>query len=159
MPSKGTILKFKNYHRGERVPFMIYLDTESLTEKIQSCEPDPEKSYTKKYQKHQIFGFSYHIICFDDSVYKLVSRTYTGPNASKILVEWLEKDAKIIANIPKKDMIFGKEEREHYNKQTKCWICEKEFNDDGNIKNVKVRDHCHFTGRYRGAAHNLCNFK
>ena len=71
-------------------------------------------------------------------------------------MEWLEKDAKIIANIPKKDIIFGKEEREHYNNQTKCWICEKEFNDD---KNVKVRDHCHFTDRYRGAAHNLCNVK
>ena len=129
MPSKGSILKFKTYHRRERVPFVIYLDTESLTEKIQSCEPNPEISYTKKYQKHRIFGFSYFIKCFDDSVYKPVLRTYTGPNASKILVEWLEKDAKIIANIPKKDIIFGKEEREHYNKETKCWICE-EFNDD-----------------------------
>ena len=157
MPSKGSILKFKNYHRRERVPFMIFLDTESLTEKIQSCEPIPEISYTKKYQKHRIFGFSYLIKCFDDNVYKPVLRTYTGPNASKILVEWLEKDAKIIAKIPKKDIIFGKEEREHYNKQTKCWVCEKEFNDD--IKNNKVRDHCHFTGRYRGAAHNLCNLK
>ena len=47
-----------------------------------------------------------------------------------------------------------KKERKHYNKQTKCWICEGEFNDD---KDVKVRDHCHFTGRYRGAAHNKCN--
>ena len=74
-------------------------------------------------------------------------------------MEWLEKDAKIFANIPKKDIIFGKEEREHYNNQTKCWICEKEFNDNGNIKNNKVRDHCHFTGRYRGAAHNLRNLK
>ena len=31
----------------------------------------------------------------------------------------------------------------------------KEFNDD----DYKVRDHCHFTGRYRGAAHNSCNLK
>ena len=53
MPGKGTILNFINYHRGERVPFMIYVDTESLTEQIQSCEPDPEKSYTKKYQRKE----------------------------------------------------------------------------------------------------------
>ena len=37
--------------------------------------------------------------------------------------------------------------------ETKCWICKKEFNDD------KVRDHCHFTGRYRGAAYNSCNLR
>ena len=48
-------------------------------------------------------------------------------------------------------MIFGKEETAQFNKETKCWICKGELNDD------KVRDHCHFTGRYRGAAHNKCN--
>ena len=110
MPGKGTILKFKNYHMSEKAPFMIYADTESLTKRIQSCEPDPEKIYTKKYQKHEIISFSYYIKCFDDTVYIPVLRTYTGPDASKIFVEWLEKDIKIIANIPKKNMIFGKEE-------------------------------------------------
>ena len=53
-------------------------------------------------------------------------------------------------------MIFGKEEAERFNKETKCWICKKEFNDD---KDFKVRDNCHFTGRYRGSAHNSCNLK
>ena len=158
MPGKGTILKFINYHRGERVPFTIYVDTESLTEQIQSCEPDPEKSYTKKYQKHKIISFSYYIKCFDDMVYKPVLRTYTGPDASKTLVEWLESDIRLIAKIPKKDIIFGKEEAKQFNKETKCWICKGEFN-DGDKKNVKVIDHCHFTDRYRGAAHNSCNFK
>ena len=156
MPDEGTILKFKNYHMSERVPFMIYANTESLTRKIQSCEADPEKSYTKKYQKHELISFSYYIKCFDDMVYEPVMRSYTGPNASKIFVEMLEKDIKIIANIPKKNMIFGKEEEERFNRETKCWICKGEFNDD---KNIKVRDHCHFTGRYRGAAHNSCNLK
>ena len=66
----------------------------------------------------------------------------------------LEEDIKIITNIPEKKIIFGKEEKERYEKETKCWICKEEFNDD---KHVKVRDHCHFTGRYRGAAHNKCN--
>ena len=45
--------------------------------------------------------------------------------------------------------------------QLQCWICEGEFNDipdeKGYKKIKKVWDHCHFTGRYRGAAHHLCN--
>ena len=38
----------------------------------------------------------------------------------------------------------------------KCHICLKEFNDP---RNRKVRDHCHYTGLYRGVAHNNCNLK
>ena len=158
MPEEGTILKFKNYHRGEKVPFTIYVDTESLTKQIQTCEPDPGKSYTKKYQKHEIISFSYYIKCFDDTVYKPVLRTYTGPDAAKIFLEWLAKDIKIIANIPKKDIIFGKEEKERFNKETNCWMCKGEFKKD-DYRKIKVKDHCHFTGRYRGAAHSSCNLK
>ena len=31
--------------------------------------------------------------------------------------------------------------------------------DDHNKKYHKVRDHCHYTGRYRGTAHNICNLR
>ena len=27
------------------------------------------------------------------------------------------------------------------------------------IKKQKVRDHCHYTGKYRGAAYNICNLR
>ena len=36
-----------------------------------------------------------------------------------------------------------------------CFICEKPFGNDKNA--IKVRDHCHYTGKYRGATHNACN--
>ena len=51
-------------------------------------------------------------------------------------------------------MIFTKEDRSAFEKATVCWVCQKEFGES-----KKVRDHCHFSGKYRGAAHNLCNLK
>ena len=152
MPKKGDILKFENYYKGERLPFIIYADTESLIKPIQSCEPS---SYTKKYQKHEPISFSFYIKCFDDNVFEPRLRSYTGKDAMQKFVEWLEKDIKIIANIPEKKMIFKIQEQQQYEKETKCWICKGKFKED----DKKVRDHCHFTGRYRGAAHNSCNLK
>ena len=43
------------------------------------------------------------------------------------------------------------EDEEIYNNSHICWICKQELNMD------KVRDHCHVTGKFRGAAHNKCN--
>ena len=42
-----------------------------------------------------------------------------------------------------------------------CYICKKGFStdDDGNKKFSKVRHHCHYTGKYRGAAHSICNLR
>ena len=54
-------------------------------------------------------------------------------------------------------MIFGAEGKEQFYKATKCWICNEKFVDYA--ENYKVRDHCHFTGRFRSAAHNTCNLR
>ena len=153
MPKKGDIVKFKNYCNSEKVPFIIYADTEALIKPIQSCTPDSQNSYTKKYQKHEPISFSYYIKCFDDEIYEPVLRSYTGVDAMEKFINSLEEDVKVIANIPKKKMIFNKEEAERFNKENKCWICKEDLDND------KVRDHCHFTGRYRGATHNSCNLK
>ena len=37
-------------------------------------------------------------------------------------------------------------------------MCKKEFNNNDK-KNYKVRDHCHYTGKYIGAVHNVCNLR
>ena len=51
-----------------------------------------------------------------------------------------------------KPCILTKEEEKEFQYATICHICEEKiYNKD------KVRDHCHFTGKYRGAAHNQCN--
>ena len=37
--------------------------------------------------------------------------------------------------------------------KTKCWVCVNDYVDN----DVKERDLCHFTGKYRGSAHRDCN--
>ena len=49
-----------------------------------------------------------------------------------------------------------KEEKKH-NKQKVSHICKKRFSTDDSNKKYKVKDHCHYTGKYRGAAYDICN--
>ena len=66
----------------------------------------------------------------------------------------MEEDVKIISELGNEKMIITEEEEEQFKQATNCWICGKLLNLDD-----RVRDHCHYTGRYRGAAHNICNLK
>ena len=158
MPPSNTYLRFNKFHHSEKAPFAVYADFESLIKPLDNCDPDPNKSYTKKYQKHEPISFSYYILCSIDGVYKPVLRKYTqtkpeDANAMDVFIKWLEEDVKAIANIEPKQMIFMEEDKKHFNNASDCWICGEELGND------RVRDHCHFTGRYRGPAHNKCNLK
>ena len=83
----------------------------------------------------------------------------------KIFCEGLKDQAMKIINYEKKEMIpLTNEEIESYENREICHICEKEFCTDKNNKKEfklkrKVRDHCHYTGKYRGAAHSICNLR
>ena len=46
-----------------------------------------------------------------------------------------------------------KEEEERFQLANSCWICDKLFDVEDEI----VRDYCHITGKYGGAAHFSCN--
>ena len=57
MPTKkNSILKFKHHFKKLPLPFIIYADFECFTIPVNSCQPNPEKSYTKTYQKHEPSG-------------------------------------------------------------------------------------------------------
>ena len=58
------------------------------------------------------------------------------------------------------------ENKSDFRQSTSCHICgrkykleELEENPKDTKKNIRVRDHCHITGKYRGSAHNDCNLK
>ena len=155
-------IKFNHFHKKMRVPFVVYADFECFTEKIDTCQPEEGKSFTNQYQKHSPSGFSYLIKCFDDDILAPHLRHYTAEspddNIPRLFIESLEKDIKEIYNKFKKPkkMVMTREDRMTYKKATHCHICEEEIDKD---KDKKVRDHCHLTGKFRGAAHNKCNLK
>ena len=71
---------------------------------------------------------------------------------------------KIINYEKRKEIILTNEEKESYENQKVCYICEKELcTDKNNDKEFKlyrkIRDHCQYTGKYRGAAHSICNLR
>ena len=167
MPPPNTFLRFKNFRYSEKTPFAIYADFETLIKPLDNCDPDPNKSYTKKYQKHEPISFCYYIKCFNDTLCKEIFNDDTkrkqlnsyiktkpeDPDAIDVFIKWLEDDVKFLANIKPKKMIFTKEDEKQFNMASDCWICGEELGND------RVRDHCHYTGCYRGAAHNTCNLK
>ncbi|XP_060083028.1 uncharacterized protein LOC132562303 [Ylistrum balloti] len=134
MPEEGSTISFGHIHKSMRVPFTVYADFESFIKPVDTCEPCPGKSYTKKYQKHTPSSFCYYIKCFNDGVFSKDPVTYTAKtddeDVSQIFVEMLEKDIKEIGKIPAKPMIFGENDRKQFQKATKCWICQGEFSKD-----------------------------
>ena len=89
MPGKdNNILKFNNYDRQLPTPFIIYADFEALTEKIQGCHQDGNRSYTEAYQKHKDCGYGYKVVCCYDDQYSKPVQIYRG---EKAVYKFMEK--------------------------------------------------------------------
>ena len=78
------------------------------------------------------------------------------------LSQGLLKIGKEILNEEKKDPIpLTDDEKTKHEESKQCYLCGQSFNTDKNSKYYKnkVKDHCHYTGKCRGAAHSLCNLR
>ena len=125
---------------------------------MSTCINNPNESSTTKINKHVPSGYSIFTHCsFDESKNKL--NYYRGKDCMKKFSKDLREHASKTINYEKKKIIpLTTEEKIYHDKQKICYICKKEFNNIDK-KNYKVRDHCHCTGKYRGATHNICNLR
>ena len=159
MPTKNNnIIKYNHGEKSTKLPFVIYADLECLLEKMSTCINNPNESSTTKINKHTPSGYSIFTHCsFNKSKNKL--NYYRGKDCMKTFSKDLREQASKIIDYEKKKMIpLPTEEKIYHNKQKICYICKKEFSNNEK-KNYKVKDHCHYTGKYRGAAHNICNLR
>ena len=106
----------------------------------------------KKYQDHVSFSFSYKVVCIDDRFTKPIV-VFRGKNAANEFIKAILKEyeycEKVMNKRFNKNLIMSEEEEHLFQQSNSWWICEKLTDND----DEKVRDRCHVTGKFRGAAH------
>ena len=155
LPEPGdNNLHFENHHKGLKVPFVIYADFESITQPIEQAERDPSQSYTDGYQVHIPCGYAYKVVCIDDK-YTQKTVVYRSEGCVKSFLKELEREKWRIFDILQKPkpLHMTDQDQMDFEAATHCHICGEHLEED------RVRDHCHVSGKFRGAAHNECNLK
>ena len=118
---------------------------------------DPKESYTSEVTKHSPSGWCIYSKFIYYGEVKDPLKLYRGKDCLEKFCDYIRKEAhRLYHMFPEKPINpFTKKQWEKYKKVSRCHICFKPFHP----KNPKVRDHCHYTGCYRGPAHLLCNLR
>ena len=97
-----------------------------------------------------------NLFCVNDEFTKQIV-IFRGENAAYKFIEAILKEYQYCKKVMKKhfnkNLIMSEEEEHLFQQSSSCWICKKLIDND----EEKVRDHCHVTGKFRGAAHESCN--
>ena len=109
-------------------------------------------SYTRKYQDHIPCSFAYKVVCIDNKLSKKVVLC-RGKNSAykgiKSILNEYNYCKEVIKKHFSKNLIMLAEEEKRFQLSNICWICNKLFD----VTDNKVRDNCHVTGKFRGAAY------
>ena len=133
-------LKFEHYHMKIPVPIRVYADFE--------CINQPTDDLKVLFKQIPIAVGFYVISPFGNKY-----NSYFGTDCN----EWFVKEMLILEHKANKyfktnlELQITPQEEESFQLAEECWLCENPLDD------TKVRDHDHLTGKYRGAAHNICN--
>ena len=153
MPEKGSVVKFENYKEILFKPFEISADFECRLEKVNIEKGDK----TTQTQIHRSSGYCLRLVSrvnpFESRMIQYTANT-NDENVALHFIRTVNDLAYEIRNNYAEDrpMIITEQEQESFDNATTCWICKVDLTNDD-----KDQDHCHFTGKYRGAAHGKCN--
>ena len=156
MPHKRPIVEYSDGQFQFKVPFIMYADFESILEPIQGLVNDPMISSTRGVNNHFPSGWC---ICseFAYGEVKDPLRLYRGKDCVGKFCDYIIGEARHLYHSFKEKPMepLMKMQWKDYKCASGCHICFKPFRED----KPKVRDHCHYTSRYRGPAHMGCNLQ
>lgn len=135
----------------------ILIRNEDKKEGCETCQKSNEKrchhSYTVNLHSHKAINFC--LVIMDRYCDVVFEKVYTGEDASSVFLQTLkdiEEEIRISCS-KNENMIFSDQDHVLFDAAVRCHICGNSFHK----KSDKVRDHCHQTGRFIGAAHTVCN--
>ena len=154
MPNKKPTVEYSDGQYQFKVPFMMYADFELILEPIQGASNNPNIPSTRGVNIHMPSGWC----VYSKFAYGKVTSPLTqnrGSDSVEKFCEHIISEAKRLYNsFPECPMEpLTKLQIKEYKRATKCHI----FFKPSSEKKRKVRDHCHYSGLYRGAAHFSCN--
>ena len=139
-------LKFEDYYMKVPVPIRVYADFE--------CNNQPQKGPKVIFKQIPIAVGYYKISPFESKYSSYFGTDCTKWFVKEMLKLELEANKYFKTNL---ELQITPEEEESFQQSTICWLCENSLNKTEGALCTKVRDHDHLTGKYRGAALNICN--
>lgn len=169
----GSTLKFRNVRYQQRCPFVVYADFECITSAIRrrtetgdEGENEEDDSTTDPLDMEPETAYQAHKPCsvglFLLSTLHSTTTTHHyeehfGEDSASWLLDRLaeiENDCMVTLLDPRR-LIMSTEDERQFRDSRECYVCHKPFGE----ATVKVRDHDHVTGKFRGAAHQSCNLQ
>jgi hypothetical protein len=164
-PGKNDTLKFTNFRAQARAPFVIYADIESNLNTVPEAEARVGRGSTHKNQHHQACAIGFKVVSSArnlDLPYEVISRrTEEEPDViEQFLKRLLEIEELLLQELfDFRYLHMTADDEINYDAATECYICKRPFSNTPEDNLYKVRDHCHLTGLFRGAAHKICNLR
>lgn len=130
--------------------FCGFADFECLTKKVPTSIPSTSKSFTAETEIH--IPISYALIVVDKESNIVFQKYYCGEDVVKHFLNVLKKVSFCVLEKLRENLPLIRETI-NYNKSKQCHICKKRFKEN----DLKILEHCHYTGQFRGFSHQSCN--
>lgn len=154
LPKADGIENFERFKHYERMMYALCV----IKADFESNHKEADEKYggsMRKIAEQKANSFFYTIYWIDtEEIWG--PYIYRGPNATEKFVKRMDNEVKRINKIFANPILANKSNKEDlrkFNNAKECYLCKKSLGHD------KIWNHCHITGKYRGAAHKDCNLK
>ena len=164
-PKVGECLEFKNFVHKFDIPLIGFYDFEAVQvapeKRCSSICDDPSTCYHKSFIESEQKAGTYSLVIMNLENKIIHSNTYSGDDCAEQFIKHLLDIEPALEDIlnANQPMRLTPYEELCFRQAKNCHICMKRLCKNDDHGRDAVRDHCHITGKYMGAAHNYCNMK